>query len=171
MKLNINNQCLDFKLTNLRSLSRGANWNEEPDEKVDAGAMMSADLISLLSTFEGILAYDLEKKGSKSTYIRLFVVWKSEGYREFRMFVHLTEYEEKCDWSKVGLEEYYQRYASQLCTYTGPIKDTWLIPGGTVLMTEVELDFTQRDGALNIIISGGIEDERTKKPEWINVKR
>jgi hypothetical protein len=70
--------------------------------------------------------------------------------------------------SIIELEEYYQRYVSQLCAYTGPIKDTWLIYDGTVLMTRLELDFTQGYDVLNIVISESVMDEHTKRIEWIN---
>jgi hypothetical protein len=74
-------------------------------------------------------------------------------------------------WNMVKLEEYYQRYASQLCTYTDPIRDTWLIYDGTVLTAELELGFTQRDGVLNTTISERSEDRRIKRPEWIDLNR
>jgi hypothetical protein len=72
----------------------------------------------------------------------------------------------RCD--KIKLEEYHQRYVSQLRTYTDPIKDTWLMHDGTVLMTRLELDFMKRDGRLNITISEGIKDDCTKRPKWIH---
>jgi hypothetical protein len=37
-------------------------------------------------------------------------------------------------------------------------------------MTKLELDFTQRNGVLNITISEGVEDEHTKRPVWIDPK-
>jgi hypothetical protein len=171
MQVNIHNQCSDFHLIRGRYFSTGIDWYEEPDEKVYAGDMMSIDLVPLLSTFEGVLTYDLKRKGAESTYIRLFVTWKSESYKELLVFVHLIEYEGWCGWGKNKLEEYCQRYASQLCAYTAPVKDTWLMPDGTVLMTELELDFTQRDGVLNITISEGIKNEHTRMPEWVSLKR
>jgi hypothetical protein len=171
MKVNIRNHCSDFHLKNLRCFSIGVNWNKYPSEEVYVGGMMSADLISSSSIFEGVLTYDLKRKGVESTYIRLFVAWKSEGYKRFHMFLRLIEHDERYKWNKNELEEYCQRYASQLCTYTGPIKDTWLIPDGTVLMTELELDFTQRDGVLKLTISEGIRDEHIRRPKWLNLKR
>jgi hypothetical protein len=104
-------------------------------------------------------------------HIRLLVAWKSEGYKNFCVFVHLIECNKWPYWDEIRLEEYYQRYADQLSTYTGPIKDTWLIHDGTVLMTELDLDFTQRDGVLNITISEGSKDEHAKRPEWINLNK
>lgn len=64
MKVNIYNQCSDFRLIGGRYFSNGAYWNKEPIWEVDTGSMMSADLIHFLSTFEGILTYELEKKVS-----------------------------------------------------------------------------------------------------------
>jgi hypothetical protein len=171
MKVNVHNQCSNFYLKGEKHFSTGIDWDEEPDEEVYAGDTMNVDLVPLLSTFEGLLTYGLKKRGIESTYIQLFVTWKSEGYKELRVFVHLIEYDGWCGWGKDKLEEYCQRYASQLCTYTGPIRDTWLMPDGTVLMTELELDFTQRDGVLNITISEGVKDEHTKKLEWFNSNR
>jgi hypothetical protein len=99
------------------------------------------------------------------------VIWKSEGYKNFRMLLQLIKYGKKIYWDETMLEEYYQRYANQLSTYTGPIKDTWSISDGTVLMAKLELDFTQRDGVLNLTISEGIRDEHTRRPERIDPER
>jgi hypothetical protein len=106
----------------------------------------------------------------ESTYIQLLVTWKSQGCKELYVGVHLIEYGIQINWCKIRLEEYYQRYTSQLKTYTGPIEDTWLIHDNTVLMTRLEFDFTQRDGVLNITISKGAKNEHTKRPELINSK-
>jgi hypothetical protein len=171
MNVNVYNRCSDFDLEDRRYFSTGVDWNEKQYKNVYAGNMMSVDLMPLLSTFEDLLTYSLEKEDTESIYIRLFVTWKSESYKKFSVLIHLIKYEGQYAWSKSTLEEYYQRYASQLCTYTGPIRDTWLMSDGTVLMTELELDFTQRDGILNIVISEGIKDGHTKKPKWINLKR
>jgi hypothetical protein len=43
-----------------------------------------------------------------------------------------------------------------------------LIDDGIVLITKLEMDFTKRDGRLNITISEGIEDEYTKRIEQVN---
>jgi hypothetical protein len=177
MQVGIHNQCSDLKLTDRRGLSSGANWNEEPDEEVDAGSMMSVGLIPLLAEFEGALTYVLQKEDVKPgkrpepTHILLFVAWKSEGYKSFCVLVQLIECNKQPYWNEAKLQEYHQVCASQLCTYTDPIEDTWLIHDGTVLTTRLELDFTQRDGVLNIVISEGIRDDHTKRPEWINLKR
>jgi hypothetical protein len=156
--------------------SIGADWDESSDREVYAGSM-SIELIAYLATFEGILTYELKRRHVKPDdrhdllYIRLFVVWKSEGYKKFRIFIHLIEYDKYVDWDEVKLKEYYKRYSNQLCTYTGSIKDTWLMNDGTVLMTGLDLDFAQRDGILNITISKGVKDEHTKRPEWINLEK
>jgi hypothetical protein len=171
MKVNIHNQYSNFHLKGERHFNACIDWDEEPAEKVYAGNIMSVDLVPSLSTFEGRLTYDLEKRGVESTYTRLFVAWKSEGYKEICVFVHLIEYEVWYGWTKSTLEEYCQRYASQLCAYTGPIKDAWLMPNGAVLMTELELDFTQRDGVLNITISEVEKYHNTRTPIHIDLKR
>jgi hypothetical protein len=170
MKVNIHNQCSNFWLKNGMCFGAGIDWNKKPSGEVYTGYIMSADLIPLLATFEGALTYDLHI-GVESTYIRLFLTWKSEAYKKFCVFVHLVECEKWSMWDKHELEEYCQRYASQLCTYTGPIRDTWLMPDGTVLMTKLELDFTRRDGVLSLTIYRGIKGERTKKLEWFKLKR
>jgi hypothetical protein len=108
MNVNVHNQCSDFDLMHGRHFSTGVEWNRELDEKVYAGNMMSVDLMPLLSTFEGTITYELGKKDVESTYIRLFVTWKSESYKELRVFVRLIEYEAWYDWCKVKLEEYCQ---------------------------------------------------------------
>jgi hypothetical protein len=177
MKVNIHNQCSDFILTKQGNFSHGTNWNSYCNWRVDAGSMMSAALTPLLATSEVALAYKLERKlvrpvnQSESTHILFSVAWKSEGYKKGRVFVHLIEYDEWFDWSRIKLEEYYQKYANQLCTYTDPIRNTWLTHDGTVLMTELELDFTQRDGVLNVTISEGTRDDHTKIPARFNLGR
>jgi hypothetical protein len=177
MKVNVLNQCSDFELTYRGCFNNGANRDKGPAKEIDAGNMNSIDLLPFLSMFEGILAHYLERKNvkasnpSESMRTLLLIAWKSEGYKKFRVFVHLIEYEKAFYWDKLNLEEYYQRYTSQLRIYTGPIKDTWLMPDGTVLATELELDFTQRDGVLNVTISEGLEDKKTKRLEWLNLER
>jgi hypothetical protein len=177
MKVNIHNQCSDFKLTYRGHFSNGLRWNKEPDEEVDAGSTKRIGLLPFLSTFEGALMHVLERKHAKTsnlpepTRILLFVAWKSEGYKKFRVFVHLIEYDKKFDWDKLNPAEYYQRYTSQLCIYTDPIKGTWLMPNGIVLVTELELDFTQRDGVLSVTTSEGVVDEHAKRPEWIDLEK
>jgi hypothetical protein len=144
MKVNIHNQCSDFKLTDREYLSNSVDWDKRLDWKIDASSMTSADLTPFLSTFEGVLTYRLEKEEVKLTCIRLFVTWKSEGYKKFHVFVQLVEYDKRFSWNDSKLERYYQRHAKQLSAYTDPIKDTWLIHGGKVLMTELELIFTKK---------------------------
>lgn len=68
MKENIHHQCPDFDLVNGKYFSIGADWNKDSDEKVYAGDMMSVDLVPLLSTFESVLAYDLER-GIRPSFI------------------------------------------------------------------------------------------------------
>jgi hypothetical protein len=121
--------------------------------------------------------YELERKHvkpsnrSKSTDILLFVAWKSESYKKFCVLVQLMECNGWFYCREIDLKEHYQKDASQLRIYTGPIKDTWLIPDGTVLMTELELDFTRRDGALNITISEGTRNDHAKRLIRIDLKK
>jgi hypothetical protein len=173
MKVNIHNQCSDLNLKLLGYFDSGIAYRDEYPIEVDPGNMKSVDLTPSWAVFEGIIMYKLESRYVKPgnqpepTDILLLMAWKSEGYKNFCVFVQLIEYNK---WSYGGVikaREYYQGCANQLCTYTSPIKDTWFIPDGTVLMTELELDFTQRDGVLNMTISEGIRDEHTKKLEWI----
>jgi hypothetical protein len=177
MQVNIHNRCSDFKLTESEYFSAGADWNKHPGWDVMAGNMMKADLIPFREAFGGILMYILERKDDNlynrpgSTFTLLLVAWESEGYKKFRVLVQLIECNKQPYWSKFKPEEYYQRYASQLYTYTGPIKDAWLISDGAVIMTRLELDFTQRDGVLNITISESVSDDYTRTTEWINLKR
>jgi hypothetical protein len=177
MKVNIYNQCIGFKLMNQECFSNSLDQYQNFLRQVDAGSMMVVDFGPSLPVFECVLTYEVRRKYVKSneeinlTHIQLFVVWKSEGYGKLRAYVNLAEYDERFHWNKIKLEEYYQRYVNQLYTYTGPIKDTWLTCDGTVLMTELELDFTQRDGVLSVTISEGIRDEYTRRPELINLER
>jgi hypothetical protein len=177
MKVDIHNQCLDFELIERKCFSSDTDWNKHPDWRVDAGSIMSADLIPLLTTFGGVLTYVLQRKDIEpdsqleSTCIRLLVVWKSEGHEKFRVFIHLIEYDKLFYWDKFKPNEYYQRYTSELNTYTGPINDKWLMDDGTVLMTRLELDSIQGNIRLNIIISEGIGNDHARKPVWIDLKR
>jgi hypothetical protein len=143
--------------------------------EIDAGSMTSAVLISSWATFEGGLMYQLRRKRViydgqfESTSTLLFIAWKSYGYKELCALVQLMECDETFRWYEIRLKEYYQKYASQLSTY--PITTTWLMIDGTVLITRLELDFTQRESVLNISISEGIRNERTKRSIWINPER
>jgi hypothetical protein len=174
MEVNIHNQCSNFKLVN--PLLCALYMNKFPGVEVDAGSMTSVTLRPSRAIFDGSLTYQLQRKSVKydgqlkSTYTILFIAWKSEGCKALRACVHMIECDKRIEWSGHKLYEYHQRYASQLSTYTGSIKDTWLIHDGTVLMTELELDFTRRDGRLNINISEGARDDHTKISTWINPK-
>jgi hypothetical protein len=177
----IHNQCSDFILIDQgrdqRRFGNGAYWNWYPGWNVNTGNEKCASLIPFLATFEGAIMYELRKKHvgpdnrRESTHTLLFIAWKFEGYKKFYVFAQLIECNKWFNWNTSRLEEYYQRYANQLSVYTSPIKDTWLMPDGTVLMTELELDVTQRNNALNMTISEGIRNEHTRKPEWINLNR
>jgi hypothetical protein len=177
LKVNIHNQCTGINLINQGCFSRGADWDEKPDEKVDASCVISADLKSFLAVFEGALIYELQGEYTKtdnqleSTYTLFLVSWKFEGYKKFCVLVQLIGCDKTSHWDNAKLERYYQRYPSQLNVYTGPIKDTWSIGDNTVLMTRLELDFTQRDGVLNIIISESVKDDLTRKPKRIDLER
>jgi hypothetical protein len=177
MEVNVHNQCSDFELTGRGYFSNGVSWDEDSYEEIDTSSMKRIDFMLSLAVFEGALTYVLERKHVKTstrpepTRILLLLAWKSKCYRNFRVFVHLIEYDKAFYWDELNPEEYYQRYASQFSTYTGPIKDTWLIPDGAVLSTELELDFTKRDGVLSVTISKGVEDKHTKRPEWLDLER
>jgi hypothetical protein len=139
--------------------------------------MTSAVLTSPWVESGGAIIYQLQRKCVKSdkqlepTSILLFIAWKSEGYKVLRVFVQLMECDKTFHWDKIRLKEYYQKYASQLCTYTSPIKDTWLTRDSTILMTGLKLDPAQGDDVLNITISDGVKDEHTKRPVWISPER
>jgi hypothetical protein len=177
MKVNIHNQCSDFNLGNRKWFKTNSYWDMEPVVEVDAGSTMSAVLRSYLVEFGGAIMYQLQRKcvksdeQLKSTSTLFCIAWKSEGYKTLRVFVQLIECDKTFDWYKLKLKEYYQRYANQLCAYTDPIEDTWLIHDGTILMTRLELDFTQRDNVLNVFISEGIKDEHTRRPVWLYPER
>jgi TRAP-type uncharacterized transport system substrate-binding protein len=176
MKINIHNQCSNFKLKDKRMFNNCLNWNRRPNDEVDANSMTSGVSTSSWATFESIVIYRLQRKSVesddqlKSTYTLLFIVWKSEGYKKFSVFVQLIDCDKTFSWRKIDQEEYYQRYASQLSTYTGPVKDTWLLSDGTVLMTKLDLGFMQRDGVLTVTISNGVKDDHTKIPKLIDPK-
>jgi hypothetical protein len=177
MYVSIYNQCTVFNLINRGYFSNGAGWCWNPPRRVDAGNIMSVGWIPFLSTFECVLMYELEREYVKFdnlpelTHVLFVVAWKSESYKKFHVFVHLIKHSEYIDWNEIKLREYYQRHANQLCMYTGPIKDTWLIDDDIVLMTELELDSIQRDGVLDIIVSEGIGDGHIKQPVWVNPER
>jgi hypothetical protein len=186
MKVNIHNQYSSFQLRYWGNWTSGIVKYRDFVQKVDDGSMTIVDFKSPLTMFEGVLICKLQRKSvesddqsenfesddqSESTCILLLVAWKSEDYKNFYMFTHLVEHEKQFRWSLAKLEEYCQRYANQLCIYSDPIKDTWLTRDGTVLMTESELDFAQRDGILNITIAEGVKDNFTKIPKWIDSER
>jgi hypothetical protein len=177
MKLNIHNQCSDFKLTNRKCFSNFMSWNKYPDAEVDTGSTMIAVLTSSWAEFSGAIMYKLQRKRVKSgsqpesTSTLLFVAWKYEGYKKLHLFVRLMECDRTFHWEKFKLEEYYQRYTHQPNTYTSSIKNTWLTRDGTVLMARLKLDSTQSNGVLNIVISEGAKDKHTKRPIWINPER
>jgi hypothetical protein len=175
MKVNVHNQCLDFKLKYRGCFSAGINWTKRLDVKVNAGYTTRAVLKSPYVASKGSLMYQLQRKHIKydgqlkPTYILLFVAWKLEGYKELHVCIRLIEYDKRIVWNGYKQEDYYQRYADQLSKYTGPIKNTWLTHDGTVLMTRLGLDFTKRN-VLYITISEGTKNSHTRKPVWLDPK-
>jgi hypothetical protein len=171
MQVNVHHPC--FKLIDQEYFGHDMIENVSSDQEI-TGDRICLGFKPSLATFEGVLTYELQKDESgdvsKSTYFRLFVAWKLQGYKELCTGVYLIACDKKMEWNRNKLEECYQRHANQLSTYAGPIKDTWLLEDGAVVMIGLELDFTQRDGVLNINITEGVKDEHTKKPEWIDPK-
>jgi hypothetical protein len=171
MKVDIHNQCLDFKLTDQKCFSHGAYWNRYPVREVEADGVMSVEFKSPLEAFKGAVVYELRRKSAESTRIQLFVAWQFDGYKKFYAYAHLLECSESFSWNEIRLKKHYQRYTHQLNRYTSPIKNTWLIHDDTVLMTSLELTFVKRDSILNVTVSEGIKDDCTKKPGRINLER
>jgi hypothetical protein len=175
--INIHNQCTDFDLTSPWYFNSNIYLKKRLDQKIDASGTMNVDFKYPPKVFEGVITYKLERKSietdnlSESTCIRLFVILKCERNNKLCACMHLVEHEKRFRWNIAKLKEYYQRYANQFSTYTGPIEETWLIDDNTVLMTKLELDLTQRDGALNIIISEGAKNERTMTLKCIDSER
>jgi hypothetical protein len=181
MKVNIYNQCSDLTLKFRGAFVHGADWSEHPAQEIDSGSTMSVEVVLLRATCDGVLMYQLQRKDVESddqpelTRSRLLVAWKAEGYEKPRVSVQLMESDRAFRWDnywdKFELEEYQQRYTNRLSAYIDPIKETWLMDDGTVLMTGLELDFAQKSGVLNITISEGIRDEHTKRSVWIGPER
>jgi hypothetical protein len=177
MKVNIHNQCSNLKLTSSGYFKNSINWDKHSAQEVDSESMKSIYFKSSLKNFEDALIYELQKEYNNTNnqhelvYTLLLVAWKYEGYKKFCALVQLIECDKAFRWYEVGLEEYYQRYANQLSAFTGPIKGTWLIHDGTVLMTELELHSMQRDGRLDITISEGIRNDHVTRPIWISLER
>jgi hypothetical protein len=177
MEVNIHNQCSNFALSTESYSNACACWCKNPYWKSYDINMKSDGFSHFLATFGGVLTYTLDREGIKPdeelepTHIRLFIAWKAEGCKDLRAFVQLIECDKTLYWGKIRLREYYQRHANQFSAYTGPIKDTWLIYNNIVVMIRLELNFTQRDGVLNITISESVRDEHTKRPIGIGLKR
>jgi hypothetical protein len=176
MEVNIHNQCTNFDWVAPKRFNIGVDKGSFSSRLAHVGYMTSFDLIPFQSTFGGVLMYTLQEnygKASdlhKSTDVRLLIAWKSEGYKNFGVFVQLIEYDEDIHWEEFTLEEYYKRYANEFSTYTGPIKETWMTRDGIMFTTGIDVDFTLRDGVLNIAISDGVNEVYTKTPEWFYPK-
>jgi hypothetical protein len=185
IEVNIHNQCPGLVLTYVKHYGDGVFWHKGTDRRADTSNIASVKFILLRTMFrgsviyrlfQGAVIYRLQKvvksdEQPEPTHTLLFFAWKSEGYKKFCVFAQLIECDATFYWYKIRPEEYYQIYASQLCTYTGPIKNTWLTHDGTVFMTELKLDFMQRDGRLDLIVSEGISDDHTKRPVWFGSER
>jgi hypothetical protein len=175
--VNIRNQCSNFKLINGKYYYSDSCMDFHSSKEVETGCTNRLNFKPSLITFGSAILYQLQRKDIKSddrlesTTTLLFITWKFEGYKELSVLVQLLECDKTFRWSKFSSREYYRKYVNQLCTYTDPIKDIWLTRDGTVFMTRLELDFTQRDGMLNITISEGIKEDHVKIPELIDPRR
>jgi hypothetical protein len=166
MEVNVQNQCSDLRLMHGLYSNTSAGQNEHSNWCVYDGNTISDGVRPFLTTFGGVLTYVLDRKDVKPdeklepTQARLCVSWKSEGYKKFRVFIQLVEYDKTFRWDIFNLNEYRQRYDNQLSAYTGPIKGTWLVGDDLVLMIR-----------LVITISESVKDEHTKRPVWFDPKR
>jgi hypothetical protein len=89
MRMNIHNQCLDFKLTNRKQFNAFIRWNEHLDDEVDTGSMTNANFIPSLTKFGGATMYELQRKRTesddqlKSTYTLLFSLGNLKVIKSF----------------------------------------------------------------------------------------
>jgi hypothetical protein len=123
MEVNIFNRDSGFELKSLTHFNSEEYWEDYPFRQVWIGELRTVDLKPSLSVFEGVLTCSLVRKyvepngRTKYKWILLFLIWKSEGYRDLRAFVRLIECKKGYYWNEVKLREYYQRYANQLNAY------------------------------------------------------
>jgi hypothetical protein len=170
--ISVHNQCSNFGLGEFECFVNGANSTH--CRRGNSVNTRDVDFIPFLSTFGGAVTYKLQDRNYKPNHrpgaarIRCLVAWKSEGYKKFYMLIHLIEYNRWVKWNEIKLDDYCQRYANQFSIYTGPIKSTWLMPNGIVLMIRLNLDSTQRDGIMSITISEGVGDGYTKRLVWLD---
>jgi hypothetical protein len=168
MEVNIRNQCSKFKLIEVPFFG-GPYLAGLPCRKIDAGKSASDHASPMFAASKSFRLYELRRKDSTSSnqlnlaYNYLLVIWKSEGYMDFRVRAYLIDCDGRCVWYMPKLIEHYQKHVSRSKKYTTPIVDTWLICKDTILKTVLIVDDKKRDGRLHIVITEEAINNHTRK--------
>jgi hypothetical protein len=128
----------------------GATCHLPPDQRVDVGstAQVSFNIDFTRGEPAGILMYELERKRTKqfdedaisnedeATCIQLYIVWKVNSSKEFRVLSNMIEHDKGRVWNRDKLMKLANRYKLHDIQHA-TIENTYLMRDNTVLMTKV----------------------------------
>jgi hypothetical protein len=153
-----------------------------PVQKVVVGSTMQVDFNIKFSQREpiGILMYELKNtkkfnndampSEDEERYIRLFMAWKVDSSKKFRVVSLLIEHDKGHIWDRdrlMKLAKYYMLYDIQ----HGPIELTWLMHDNTVLMTRADVTREAEYYKLEMTISKASIKDDTTRPYYFDVDR
>jgi hypothetical protein len=162
-KLNIHNQCLNVDLVSpTYATSIDSECYKPPDYSICTGNTMRSAFVVYEQDhqFEVALIYRLQRKQAykfteDSKYIsnatHLLVVWKSFEYQKLCAEVLLVECNERLDWDKDDLIDFYHKNINRFRLCPDYAIDIWSWDGNIALMITFEI--MNEDRILDITIS------------------
>jgi hypothetical protein len=178
VKLNINNQCLNFDLVSpTYAIGDGLELHRLPDHKVCAGDAISSGFISKSDNESNVvLIYRLQKcqahestetDEDASNTVHLLVVLNISGSKDLYADVLLVECDKRLD--KDDLNDFYLENSNQFRCLSDYATDTWSLDDNTALM--ITFEFMNEDRTLDITISEVKGYNSTRMPVHIDLKR
>jgi hypothetical protein len=183
LRLTIHNQFPGIELVSpVYATGRDVTCYLSPGQRVGAGAMMKAsfdiDLTQHVSI--GVLMYKLQRKSvgqsnkgaisnEEATCTQLVVIWKVNNSKKFCATSFLIEHDKRHVWDKnrlMRLTSYYQTI-----NIHGPIEETYLMYGSTVLMTSLNATRKAECYKLEMTISKTSMKDDTQRLQYIDVER
>jgi hypothetical protein len=187
LNITIHNLYPDLELTSPIYCGNGAICYVSPSQQTDTDNIMEASfgIAFKQEEFKGVLLYKLQRKHTiktdnhlnssivyiegAATNVHLLVVWDF-GHYFYDFCVCLIEYINDFTWDEDKLWTLYRDYNNEFCVGYESKVVTWLTNNGAVIKARYDITY-RSDYKLDIVLSEGTVDYKTKKPIRINPKR
>jgi hypothetical protein len=177
VKLIIYHQYDGIELISPAYAGRGATCHLLPNQKVDVGSTAQAGfniepdpVLSIGALMYKLRRKDTDQTDEETTYIQLFVVWKTYNFRRPHVYSFLMEHDEDRVWDGDELAKLAGWHAVYYMQHNH-IEDTWLIYDNRVLMKKVHVTREEKCYKLEITITEGSINKDTRRPEYFDMGR